>query len=158
MRRLLPCLLLAFAATAFAGSAKIEPLAADQVAALLAPPAHGERIVMLWSLDCVYCEPNMEALAKLQRAHPKRIELVTVATDNIARRAQIVARLDAAGMQGFPARAYAEASPGRINFLIDPGWGGELPRTIAIHADGTRQAVSGELTPAQLQHLLAPRR
>lgn len=156
MRRLLPWLVLAFAATAFATGVKIGPLAANQVAALLAPPAHGERIVMLWSLDCVYCEPNMQALAKLQRAHPQTIQLVTVATDSIAQHARIAERLAAAGMQGFTARAYAEASPGRINFLIDPDWGGELPRTIVIHADGTRRAVSGELSPAQLQRLLGP--
>lgn len=153
MRRLLTILLLTVVATAFASGIAIEPLGPGDVAALLKPPVRGERIVMVWSLDCVYCEPNMLALAKLQRAHPRRIELVTVATDSIAQRARIAARLETAGMQDFPARAYTEPSPARINFLIDPNWGGELPRTIVIRADGSRTAISGELTDKQLAQL-----
>jgi ABC-type glycerol-3-phosphate transport system substrate-binding protein len=153
MRRLLTILLLAVAATAFAGASAIEPLGPGDVAALLKPPARGERIIMLWSLDCVYCEPNMQALAKFQRTHPRQIELVTVATDSIAQRTRIATRLEAAGMQGYPARAYAELSPARINFLIDPNWGGELPRTIVIRAHGSRTAISGELTDKQLAQI-----
>ena len=57
-------------------------------------------------------------------------------------------------MDGYPARAYAEASPERINFLLDPNWGGETPRVLVIRADGSRLGISGELTPAQLQKLL----
>lgn len=143
-------ILLAFAVAALAQQAKVMPLDASQVPALVKPPAHGERIIMLWALDCRYCEPNMAQLAKLQRAHPGRIELVTVATDNISLRDQIAARLDAAGMQDYPAHAYTESTPARLNFLIDPGWGGELPRTIVIRADGSRLAISGELTPQQM--------
>jgi hypothetical protein len=153
MRRLLTILLLTVVATAFARGIAIEPLGPNDVAALLKPPVRGERIVMVWSLDCVYCEPNMRALAKLQRARPRHIQLVTVATDSIAQRARIAARLEAAGMQDFPARAYTEPSPARINFLIDPNWGGELPRTIVIRADGSRTAISGELTEKQLAQL-----
>jgi iron complex outermembrane receptor protein len=153
MRRLLTILLLTVAATACANGITIEPLGPRDVAALLKPPARGERIVMVWSLDCVYCEPNMQALAKLQRAHPQRIELVTVATDSITQRARIADWLEAAGMKGYPARAYTEPSPARINFLIDPNWGGELPRTIVIRADGSRTAISGELTDKQLAQI-----
>jgi len=78
---------------------------------------------------------------------------VTVATDSIAQRARIAGRLEAAGMQGYPARAYTESSPARINFLIDPTWGGELPRTIVIRADGSRTAISGELTEKQMAQI-----
>lgn len=152
MRRLWLYLLLAFSVAAVAAAPKVLPLDRADVAALVKPPAHGARIVMLWSLDCAYCEPNMQALARLQREHPRQIELVTVATDNVAVAArQIAARLAAAGMQGYPARAYAAASPAQFNFLIDPDWGGELPRTLVIHADGQRTALSGELSAAQLQ-------
>lgn len=154
MRRLLPLVALAVAAVAFARGPEIVPLAPNEVPALLQAPAHGERIIMLWSLDCAYCEPNMQALAKLQRGHSDRIELVTVATDSIALHDEIVARLAAAGMDGFAARAYTEATPARLNFLIDPAWGGELPRTIVVRADGSRVAMSGELTAAQLARIV----
>jgi hypothetical protein len=82
MKRLLPLLFLLLPALACAGS--LQPLAADDVAALLKPPAHGER----------------------------------------------------------------------INFLLDPHWGGETPRVLVIRADGSRLGISGALTPAQLRKLL----
>jgi hypothetical protein len=57
-------------------------------------------------------------------------------------------------MDVYPARACAEASPERINFLLDPNWGGETPRVLVIRADGSRIDISGELTLAQLHKLL----
>lgn len=109
---------------------------------------------MLWALECVYCEPNMRALAKLQKRYPRQIQLITVDTDDIrTARAAIAKRLAAAGMRGYPARAYAALAPARLNYLIDPTWGGETPRTLVIRADGTRIAVSGELTATQLRGL-----
>lgn len=159
MRGVFAAALLALATTAVAAAAPtgMTPLMASEVPALLAPPAHGERIVMLWALDCVYCEPNMRALAKLQRAHPHEVQLVTVDTDDIrTARAAAMKRLAAARMQGYPARGYAAASPQQINFLIDPTWGGELPRTLVIRADGSKLAISGALSAEQLRRI-APR-
>jgi thiol-disulfide isomerase/thioredoxin len=145
--------LLAFALPGLSPAASLQPLNADAVDVLLQPPARGERFIALWSLDCAYCEANMQTLARLQQAHPERIELVTVATDNIAQRDAISARLDAAGMEQWPARAYADTTPDRINYLIDPQWGGEMPRTLVIRADGSRRGLSGALTPEQLAKL-----
>lgn len=139
---------------AFAQGTTVAPLTAAEIPVLLKPPAHGERIIMLWALDCVYCEPNMQALAKLQQAHPRDIQFVTVATDNVRHAGQAVAaRLNAAGMQEYPARAYATAATAQMNFLIDPNWGGETPRTLMIRADGSRFAVSGLLTRDQLRRI-----
>jgi len=131
----------------------LRPLGASGVVALTAPPAHGARLLALWALDCAYCEPNLAALAALQHAHPGDFELVTVATDPVTARAAIMARLREAGVASYPAYAYAEAAPERLNFLIDPNWGGETPRVLLIRADGSRLGISGELTPAQLKKL-----
>lgn len=152
MKRLLLALAMLFPALAMAGS--LQPLAASNIATLLKPPAHGERIIALWALDCAYCEPNLEALAKLQRAHPRDLELVIVTTDSIERRQAIETRLQKMKMDGYPNRAYAEASPERLSFLLDPNWGGETPRVLVIRADGSRLGISGELTPAQMGKLL----
>ena len=152
MKRLLLALIGLLPAVALAGS--LQALAANDVATLLQPPPHGERIIALWSLDCAYCEPNLEALAALQRMHPHNIELQVVTTDSIEQRDAIEARLRDMKLTGYPARAYAEASPERINFLLDPSWGGETPRVLVIRADGSRLGISGALTPAQLQRLL----
>ena len=134
-------------------TASLQKLSAQDIPALVQAPAHGARLIALWSLDCTYCEPNLKALAALQRAHPHDFELVTVATDSIEQRAAVATRLRQAGVAMYPARAYAEATPDRLNFLLDPKWGGETPRELLIRADGTRVGVSGELTPAQLKKL-----
>ncbi|MBD8879094.1 MULTISPECIES: thioredoxin domain-containing protein [Rhodanobacter] len=153
MRRTLFVALLLLALPAFARAGKLVPLSAADVPALLKPPAHGMRILAIWSLDCAYCEANMQTLAKWQRTHPHDIELVTVATDDVAQGAALEARLKAAHMEAYPALAYVEGSPERLDFLIDPDWGGETPRTEIIRSDGTRQGISGEITAAQLQGL-----
>ena len=154
MRRILLAALLALALPAFAHAGTLTSLSAGDVPALLKPPTRGVRILAVWALDCAYCEANMQVLAQLQRTHPREVELITVATDSIAQHVPIAARLKAMRMDGYPAHAYAEASPERLDFLIDPNWGGETPRTEIIHADGRRQGISGELTAAQLQKLL----
>ena len=152
MKRLLLVLALLLPGLAIAGP--LQPLAASDVATLVKPPAHGERIIALWALDCAYCEPNLEALAKLQRAHPHDVELVVVTTDSIERRQAIETRLQHMKMDGYSNLAYTEASPERLNFLLDPNWGGETPRVLVIRADGSRLGISGELTPKQLQKVL----
>lgn len=148
MRRLICALLwtLPFAAQAAAPIA----LKAEDVPSLLKPPAHGARVLALWSLDCAYCESNLQALMKLQRAHPREIELIAVATDSVAQKDALAHRLRAAGVDSLPSRAYADETPDRINYLIDPDWGGELPRTLIIRANGTRTGISGQLTPDRL--------
>lgn len=140
------------AAATPAGS--LTALSAQDIPALVQAPAHGARLIALWSLDCTYCEPNLKALAALQRAHPEDFELVIVATDSIEHRAAVATRLRQAGVASYPAWTYAEATPDRLNFLLDPKWGGETPRVLMIRADGTRVGVSGELTPKQLKKLL----
>ena len=135
-------------------AARVQALSAQDIPALVQPPKRGARLISLWALDCAYCEPNLKALAALQRAHPREFQLVTVATDSIEQQAAIAARLRQAGVTAYPAYAYGEATPERLNFLLDPRWGGETPRVLLIRADGTRVGVSGELTPAQLKKLL----
>ena len=134
-------------------ASSLQPLTAAEVPALLRAPAHGERIIALWALDCAYCEPNLDLLDKLQRSKPDDVELIIVATDSIEQRGAIEARLRRMKMDVHPIRAYAEASPERINFLLDPQWGGETPRVLVIRADGSRLGISGALTPAQMKEL-----
>ena len=134
-------------------ASSLQPLTAAEVPALLRAPAHGERIIALWALDCAYCEPNLDLLDKLQRSHPDDVDLIIGATDSIEQREAIEARLRQMKMDVHPIRAYAEASPERINFLLDPQWGGETPRVLVIRADGSRLGISGALTPAQMKEL-----
>jgi hypothetical protein len=146
-------LLTALTATVPAFAAPPVALASTDVQALVAPPAKGVRIVALWALDCAYCEENLAALATWQRQHAD-VDLAFIATDSMGQRDVLAARLKAAGLDGVPSRAYADATPDRINYLIDPGWGGETPRTLVIRADGTRKAFSGALNAERIAALM----
>jgi hypothetical protein len=141
---------LLLAPTAFA--APPTALSPGEVAALVKPPAKGVRLIALWSLDCAYCEQNLAALRTYQRHHAN-VDLVFVATDAIGQAAALEARLKAAGLDDVPSRAYTEAAPERINFMIDPAWGGETPRTLAIRQNGTTSGLSGELTAERIDRL-----
>lgn len=145
--------LLTLAVPTFAQAASPAALRAEDVPALLKPPTRGVRVLAIWALDCAYCESNLQALGRLQHAQPDAIELITIATDSIDQSDMIATRLHTAVMDAWPARAYADATPERINYLIDPNWGGETPRTLVIRADGTRLGISGELTPAKLKSI-----
>ena len=152
MSRLLLLVLLAMAAPALAGS--VQPLTSADVPALLTPPSKGMRVITLWALDCAYCENNLRAVAELPATHPD-VQVVTVATDDITEAEALQRRLRKAGAADVPARAYSGAGRERLDFLVDPNWGGETPRTMVIFADGTRRAASGALTPQRLQMLMA---
>lgn len=128
-------------------------LAPTDVNTLVAPPGRGVRVVALWALDCAYCEENLSALSTWQRQHTD-VELVFVATDSIGQHDALSARLKAAGLDGVPSRAYADATPDRINYLIDATWGGETPRTLVIRADGTRKSFSGALNAERIASLM----
>lgn len=153
MRSVVVALTLALALAASAASAEIQSLNASQVPMLVAPPSHGVRFLALWSLDCAYCEANLQALARLQHDHPDRIELITVATDSMSASSAINERLHKAGVDSYPARAYADDTPDRLNYLIDPGWGGEMPHVLVIRADGSKRGYSGLLDPVTLRKL-----
>lgn len=128
-------------------------LAPTDVKALIAPPAKGVRVIALWALDCAYCEENLSALAAWQRQHAN-VDLVFVSTDSIGQRDALSARLKSARLDTVPSRAYGDATPDRINYLIDADWGGETPRTLVIRADGTRRAFSGALNAEHIADLL----
>ena len=139
------------ATTANAG--QVQPLAPADVTQLLVPPIHGVKIIELWALDCAYCETNLRAVATLASSRSD-VQAVAVATDDIVHAEALATRLRTAGAADIPARAYAGASRQRMDYLIDPGWGGETPRTLVIHADGSHHAASGELTRERLRKLL----
>lgn len=151
MRHYLFAALLAVSLPAVASAP--EPLASGDIKALVQAPASGVRILAIWALDCAYCEENLSALAAFQKQH-ENVDLVFVATDAVSQRDALTARLKTAHLDAVPSRAYADATPDRINFLIDPQWGGETPRTIVIHADGSRRTYSGALNAARIASLV----
>ena len=65
-----------------------------------------------------------------------------------------LARDSKIGLAHVPQYANAEDIPERLRAALDPGWQGEMPRTIILRPDGKRHASSGLLTPQALDAAL----
>ncbi|PLT17360.1 MULTISPECIES: hypothetical protein [Ralstonia] len=139
---------------------QFRPLHARDVPALLQTPQARPRIVEIWSLDCSYCRENIARIAQWRRAAGRNVDVVMVAMDGpeqaemLNRALAPLARDSKIGLAHVPQYANAEDIPERLRAALDPGWQGEMPRTIILRPDGKRHASSGLLTPQALDAAL----
>lgn len=86
-------------------------------------------------------------LVAWQRRHPD-VQLAMVAMDAYDDNGAAVSQ--ALAQMNLPPQvaqyANAESMPERLRAALDAGWRGEMPRTVWIGRDGTREARSGLLT------------
>ena len=106
-------------------------------------------VLTLWGLNCAACVQVLHELARWQH----KLRIVTVAVDSMDERAELTRVLAQAGLTS-EAWVFGSAAPEALRYAIDPTWAGEKPRSYLVARDGTRRAVSGLLTPVQLQTLL----
>ncbi|PZX26814.1 conserved hypothetical protein, putative exported protein [Cupriavidus phytorum] len=128
--------------------------AADRVAvfesasaARIVASQHGKPFVLVvWSLDCVYCKRNFDALGKLRARHPD-LRVVTLATDSAEASPQVQQVLERVRLTR-NAWVFGHEPQERLRYAVDPDWMGEMPRTYFYRADGQRQGVSGVISEA----------
>ena len=131
---------------AHAGPA-IAPFEADSLDKIVSTHKGRAFVLLVWSLDCVFCKASMAELARHQRKG-QRLNLVTVATDSVsdaATRAQLADRLGTAGLTSIN-WAFGDAPAEQLRYVLDPKWHGELPRSYWYNAKGKRTAYSGAIT------------
>lgn len=115
--------------------------------------AQGERPFMLvmWSLDCVYCRHDLEMLGRLRADYPS-LRLVLVSTDVPERRGEILPALEALSLGAEESWIFADSFTDRLLHQIDPRWSGELPRTYFYSGPGEeRIGISGKLDEAAVE-------
>ncbi|MBB3015825.1 TlpA family protein disulfide reductase [Cupriavidus alkaliphilus] len=134
------------------GTANAAGQAADRIAvfesasaARIAASQQGKPFVLVvWSLDCVYCKRNFDALGKLRALHPD-LRVVTLATDRAEASPQVQQVLDRVRLSR-NAWVFGHEPQERLRYAVDPDWMGEMPRTYFYRADGQRQGVSGVIS------------
>lgn len=89
-------------------------------------------------------------LAKLRKEYPN-FNLVLVATDDVARSAEVQAFLLERGLAQVESWIFAEPNPQRLRYEIDSGWYGELPRSYFYDPKHERLGVSGALKAKQIR-------
>ena len=111
-------------------------------------------VLILWSLDCEYCQASLQVLSREKR-RDKNLRVVTLSTDP-AGDAQAAAlmrkRLASLGMAS-DAWAFGAAPAEQLRYVVDPRWHGEMPRSYWFDAQGGKVAYSGVLTPLVLKKL-----
>jgi hypothetical protein len=154
----LACATMLLASPAHAGTS-IQPFGADGMARIAASQKGKPFVLVVWSLECEYCQTSLSALAREKRKQ-KDLNVVTLATDD-AGDPQAVAlmkkKLAASGLTG-NAWAFGDAPPEQLRYAIDPKWHGEMPRSYWFNARGERIAYSGTITPALIDRMRADRR
>jgi hypothetical protein len=129
----------------------LQPLRAADVGRVLAAGLGRPHIVAIWSLDCGYCRENTARITAWQKQH-RDVRLTLIAMDSLDDNAAALSQALAAWPLPPQTACYvnAEPIPDKLRRALDPGWRGEMPRTLLIDARGAREASSGVLDTAVL--------
>jgi hypothetical protein len=122
--------------------------------AQIAASANGKpQVVMVWSLDCSYCEPSFEALAGAQR---RGLKVVTIATDPVDDPEATILIRQKLAKSGLHAEtwAFGPAPSEQLRHAIDPKWRGEMPRSYWFDGKGQVRAYSGLITAERVAGML----
>ena len=126
----------------------IKPLVGGSWQELLKEHAGKSLVVHFWGLTCAPCIAELPRWAALQRERPN-MAIVLVASDPAPADLDAQAAvLNKAGLSEVESWSFADPFTERLRHDIDPRWRGELPRTIQVGRDGTRNATVG---PADLR-------
>ncbi|MGH8808200.1 MAG: TlpA family protein disulfide reductase [Noviherbaspirillum sp.] len=138
------------------GAPAIQPFEPDGMARIIASQKGRPFVLVVWSLDCTYCQASLKTLAEEKRKR-KDLKVVTLSTDSatdVHAAAQMKRKLASVGMSA-DAWAYGDAPPEQLRYAIDPKWHGEKPRSYWFSARGESVAYSGVITPATVAKLTA---
>lgn len=153
------CLMAALAASPSAHAAPpvqtapaLQAFEPDSLERLVARQQGKPFVLVLWSLDCVYCHASMKTLMEEKKKH-KNLRIVTLSTDpasdpelaSLMRKRLMPLRLSA------NAWAFGDAPAEQLRYMIDPKWHGEKPRSYWYDARGKRVAYSGVITAATIE-------
>jgi len=128
-----------------------EPASVEQIAA-----THKGKpfVVLVWSMDCEFCQHSLDVLSKARAANPG-FDIVTITTDPLSDAAlsqMVKKRLSGIDLLA-DAWSFGGLAPERLRYAIDPRWRGEKPRSYWYDAQGQRVAYSGVITPAVIEKM-----
>jgi thiol-disulfide isomerase/thioredoxin len=158
MRKLILMFLLSLSVFASAAQAvtPLQPFGADSLARIVQQQNGKPFVLLVWSLECAYCQESLKLLSQQKRLH-KDLNVVTLSTDALndpQAAALMQKRLASLGMMK-QAWAFGDAPAEQLRYAIDAKWRGEMPRSYWFNARGEKTAYSGTVTTAMIERLLA---
>lgn len=142
----------AYAAPPVQAAAVLQPFEPDSLERLVTQQQGKPFVLVLWSLDCVYCHASMKTLME-EKKKRKNLRIVTLSTDPAADPELASLMRKRLGPLGLSANAWAfgDAPAEQLRYMIDPKWHGEKPRSYWYDARGERVAYSGVITAATIE-------
>jgi len=130
----------------------VQPFEPQSLAQVVAAQQGKPFVLLVWSMDCEFCQASLDNLSRLRARHPD-LRVVTVSTDPIgdtALQAQLTRRLGSLSLLD-QAWSFGSKSPEQLRFALDPRWRGEKPRSYWYDAKGNRTAYSGLITGERIE-------
>lgn len=144
------------AAPAANAAPAIQPFEPDSMADIVGSQKGQSFVLVVWSLDCEYCQASLKTLAQEKRKR-KNLRVVTLSTDALddeQAAALMNARLASLAMTNH-AWAFGDAPSEQLRYAIDSKWHGEKPRSYWFNAKGERTAYSGVITSDVISRFMA---
>ena len=138
-------LFIAFLSWSFLTLAKepLLPYEAGQFSSIIKKYPHQQLMVHFWGTTCAPCLTELPAWGKFLKAE-KNIKVIFVQVDN-ASESMIRQRIRIANIEKFEHYYLASNFDEFIYYEVDRHWHGEIPMTILINKDGSRQKILGSV-------------
>jgi thiol-disulfide isomerase/thioredoxin len=146
-------LLVAFLVSAPASEAppQLKPFGRGSWQDILRSHAGRPTIVHFWGVTCGPCKVELPLLGGFMRDH-SAIDLVTISADLVPDLPDATqTMLEKSGLRSAENWIFSDGFVERLRFEIDPGWLGDIPRTMLISPEGTITTIEGSAEMTELE-------
>ena len=100
-------------------------------------------LVHFWGVTCGPCKVELPLLGKFMKGHPA-VDMVTISADLAPDQPGAAqSMLAKSGLSSAENWIFNDGFVERLRFEIDPGWQGDIPRTLLISRDGKITTIEG---------------
>jgi thiol-disulfide isomerase/thioredoxin len=140
-----------FSASASETPPQLKPFERGSWQDILRSHAGRPTIVHFWGVTCGPCKVELPLLGGFMRDH-SAIDVVTISADLVpdlpdANRTM----LEKSGLRSAENWIFSDGFVERLRFEIDPGWQGDIPRTMLISREGTITTIEGSAEMTELE-------
>jgi thiol-disulfide isomerase/thioredoxin len=108
-------------------------------------------LVHFWGVTCGPCKVELPLLGGFMRDH-SGIDVVTISADLVPDLPEATrSMLEKSGLGSAENWIFSDGFVERLRFEVDPGWQGDIPRTLLISRDGTIATIEGSAEIADLE-------
>jgi thiol-disulfide isomerase/thioredoxin len=146
-------LLVAFLVSAPASEAppQLKPFERGSWQDILRSHAGRPTIVHFWGVTCGPCKVELPLLGGFMRDH-STIDVVTISADLVPDLPDATrTMLEKSGLRFAENWIFSDGFVERLRFEIDPGWQGDIPRTMLISREGTITTIEGSAEMTELE-------